>query len=325
MLVRPAQREYRTWVIDSRRWEGYRPRPGDVVIVTPPKCGTTWMQRIVGSLIFQDTTPRAIPTISPWIDARFRGPVEAMHRAIAEQTHRRFLKSHLPADGLPLHDEVRYVVVVRDGRDVLLSWHNHSVGFSPAMLAELDRIGLEDPMIGRAYPRTPEDVRACFRSWLTIPAVPGQSDGFNQLSFFDMVAIHWAERGRENVLLVHFNDLLADLDGEMRRVAAFLDVAVDPAVWPSLVDGASFAQMQAAGETLMPQTRTMFADGGALRFFNKGTNGRWRDVLGAEELALYDAKVREKFPPELAEWVEFGRAGGAPGAGSARVDSVGRQ
>jgi len=41
MLIQPALREYRTWSIDSRRWEHYRPRPGDIVIATYPKCGTT--------------------------------------------------------------------------------------------------------------------------------------------------------------------------------------------------------------------------------------------------------------------------------------------
>jgi hypothetical protein len=40
---------------DSARWEDFRFRPGgDLVITTPAKCGTTWMQTICGLLIFQD-------------------------------------------------------------------------------------------------------------------------------------------------------------------------------------------------------------------------------------------------------------------------------
>jgi aryl sulfotransferase len=265
------------------------------------------MQQIVGSLVFQDPVARAIPTVSPWIDVRFRGTADEMHRAISAQTHRRFLKSHLPADGLPIHDEVRYIAVARDGRDALMSAHNHFSGHSEAMLANLDRIGLEDPTIGRPCPRVPEDVATYFRLWISTPAVAGQSDGYTHLSFFDTVASYWAERARENFLLVHFNDLLADLDGEMRRIARFLDIAVDPTVWPALLQAASFERMQAQGEALMPQTRSMFADGRASRFFNKGTNGRWRNVLTADDLAAFDAKVREKFSPELAAWHESGR------------------
>ena len=65
MLVKPAGRVYRTWILDSRRWEHYRPRPTDIVIATYPKCGTTWMQRVVGLLVFQTPEPRPIMEISP--------------------------------------------------------------------------------------------------------------------------------------------------------------------------------------------------------------------------------------------------------------------
>lgn len=307
MLVRPASREYRTWSVDSRRWAGYRPRPGDIVIATPPKCGTTWMQQIVASLVFQDATPRPLPTVSPWLDARFRGTAEEMLQSIEAQSHRRFLKSHLPADGLPLYDEVLYIAVARDGRDAAMSMHNHFGGFSNAMRAAFDRIGIEDPTIARPYPPVPASPAEYFRLWLSTPGMAGEPDGYNQLSFFGTVASYWAERRRENFLLVHYNDLSRDLDGEMRRIAGFLGIAVNEAVWPSLVYAAGFAQMRKAGDQLMPQAKTMFAEGGSERFFNKGTNGRWRDVLTADDLARYDGKVRESLTPELAAWLESGR------------------
>jgi len=65
MPVQPARRDYRTWTIDSRRWEHYRPRFDDIVIATYPKCGTTWMQRIVGLLVFQTSEARPMLQISP--------------------------------------------------------------------------------------------------------------------------------------------------------------------------------------------------------------------------------------------------------------------
>ena len=92
----------------------------------------------------------------------------------------------------------------------------------------------------------------------------------------------------------------------MRRIAAFLDIPVDEALWPSLVQAASFEQMREAGDALMPHAKTSWV-GGARQFFNKGTNGRWRDVLTADDVARYEAKVREKFTPALAAWVEGGR------------------
>src|SRR6185437_8889095 len=128
MLVRPALRDYRTWVMDSRRWRPYRPRAGDVVIATAPKSGTTWMQQIVSSLVFQDPQPRSLYDVSTWIDARFLQSEAETYRAFEAQVHRRFPKTHVPVDGLPIDDEAFYIHVARDGRDAALSMHNHFTG-----------------------------------------------------------------------------------------------------------------------------------------------------------------------------------------------------
>jgi aryl sulfotransferase len=44
-------------------------------------------------------------------------------------------------------------------------------------------------------------------------------------------------------------------------------------------------------------------EGGAGRFFHKGTNGRWRDVLTEEDLALYETAAAQ-LNPELRSWLE---------------------
>lgn len=306
MLIRAAKREYRTWSLDSRRWADYKPRPTDILIATAPKCGTTWTQQIVSSLVFQDAQPRPIPTVSPWIDARFRGFSDEVFATLDAQTHQRFIKTHLPVDGLPLYDEVRYIHVARDGRDALMSMHNHFTGYTPSQFQNFDKIGLEDPVVGQPYPRFPANPVEFFRIWMTTPAVSGQTEGTPGPSFFDLEVGYWSERRRDNFLLVHYNDLKSDLDGEMRRISSFLNIPLDESVFPSLVGAANFEAMQAAGDDLMPQTKTLFAEG-AKRFFNKGVNGRWRDVFTEGDLALYDAKVREKFTPGLAAWLEGGR------------------
>lgn len=309
MLVRPARRVYRSWVIDSRRWDHYRPRPADIVIATYPKCGTTWMQRIVDLLLVQSPEPRPVMQISPWVDRRFPEPVEAVMARIDAQQHRRFLKAHLPADGLPIHDEVKYVHVARDGRDASMSYHNHGLGLSPEMLQGLDRIGLEDETLARLYPRFPADPADHFHRWLSEGVVPGDADGLPLMSFFHFERSWWSVRQRANVLLVHYNDLKADLPGEMRRVAEFLGIDVAPDLWSPLVEAAGFAAMRRDGEILMGNVAAAFR-GGAARFFHKGTNDRWRGLYRDEDLALYEAKLRAELPPACARWVESGRLGG---------------
>jgi aryl sulfotransferase len=48
--------------------------------------------------------------------------------------------------------------------------------------------------------------------------------------------------------------------------------------------------------------------GGAETFLYKGINGRWRDVLTAEELATFERLSRELLPPEAIAWTTSGRA-----------------
>ena len=215
-------------------------------------------------------------------------------------------------DGIPLYEAVRYIHVTRDGRDAAMSLHNQWTGFNDRTREAFDRIGLDNSTIGRPFPTIPSDPSEMFRFWLSTSGVSGQTEGGIGVSYFDFEVTYWAERKLPNLLMVNYSDLLADLDGEMRRVAAFLDIPVNDEVWPSLVKAAGFSEMRTSADALMPhlkQSRT----GGAQAFFHTGTNGRWRDVLTFDDLAAYDAKVRAKFTPALAAWIADGRqASGDP-------------
>ncbi len=60
---------YRSFLDDSARWNDFEFRPGDIVISTPPKSGSTWMQMICALLIFQDPDlHKPLTQISPWLD-----------------------------------------------------------------------------------------------------------------------------------------------------------------------------------------------------------------------------------------------------------------
>jgi aryl sulfotransferase len=311
MLLAPATRTYRTWVIDSTRWDQFRPREDDIVISTYPKCGTTWTQRIVGLLVFGSPEPRPIMEISAWLDRRFGDALEAVLARIEAQEHRRFLKAHLPLDGLPFYSQVKYIHVARDGRDACMSFHNHGRGFSAQALARLDSAGLEDETIARPYPRTPADPAAFFHQWVSEEIVL-------TTSFFHLEETWWAARRSSNVLLVHYNDLKADLSGEMRRIADFLDIAIPADLWPELVSAASFEAMRRDGDALMASVAASFQEG-SKRFFHKAENERWRNVVAEEDLALYEAKLAA-LPPACARWISAGRLA----TGDPRLVSEGR-
>ena len=307
MLVRAPQRVVRDWIVDSRQWEKYRPRPRDVVVATAPKVGTTWTQRIVSLLIFQSPAPRPIIETSPWIDCRFQMPIDVAIAMLEAQPHRRAMKSHLPFDALPIYDEVRYVHTARGGLDACFSFHNHYAGFTPEALANIHGVGLADETIGRPLPRPPADQREFFHFWIESGAGSGSPQATD---FFDIERSYWSERARENLLLVHFNDLKADLSAEMKRIAGFLGIETPPALWPQLVEAATFDGMKRDGQALLPQLNQVF-ERGAGTFLHKGTNGRWRDVLTDEDVALYRDRAAAALPPGLNQWLEEGRLGAA--------------
>src|SRR5260221_4896971 len=103
-----ALRPYRTAIFDNRRWANFEPRPGDIFVCTPPKCGTTWMQTIVNSLTFpKGDSPGAVVQLAPWIDARFN-PIDEIIPRLDAQTFRRSVKTHTDADGIPWYPFASY-------------------------------------------------------------------------------------------------------------------------------------------------------------------------------------------------------------------------
>jgi aryl sulfotransferase len=312
-LERAPTRDVRTPIMESSRWDGFETRPGDVVVATYPKCGTTWTQRIVDLLIFQDPAPRPIMETAPWLDARIFGTDEENRAILGAQTHRRSIKSHLPFDALPIYDTVKYIHVARDGRDAFLSWHNHVRGFTPKAKMAIGAVIMGDPLLapllaGGPPPEPPEDPQVFFQGWIEAAEGEPRTGPGADLSYFDFENTYWRERGRENLLFVHYNDMKIDLVGEMRRISDFLEIDTPSDRLAALAEAAGFDAMKASGDALLPKLATYF-DHGSQRFLNKGSNGRWRAVLTEADLALYDAVFRRKVSPACADWLEHGRLG----------------
>src|SRR5499427_3588208 len=118
-------RRYEATMYDSNRWDGFELRPGDIIISAPPKCGTTWTQMICALLILQEPElPLPLDALSPWIDMVTRARTDVF-ADLEAQTHRRFIKTHTPLDGIPNDLTVTYICVGRDPRDVGLSMDHH--------------------------------------------------------------------------------------------------------------------------------------------------------------------------------------------------------
>ena len=312
-LLRAPTRIVRSPVIDSSRWDNFKPRDDDIIIATYRKCGTTWTQRIVDLLVFQSPEVRPFGDISPWLDATFFNSLEDDLDTLERQTHRRYVKSHLPFDALPLWENVKYIHVGRDGRDACLSWQNHLQGFSPAFIQRIMEQakhlppGSSEPM-RRAGP-PPADPGEFLTLWLDeLEAAPPDKPDNSEPTLFAFETTYWRERKRPNLLLVHYNDLQENLGHEMRRISDFLDIDTPESLMPELVEAASFAFMKKHGDELFPKVKLAF-DRGADRFINQGRSGRWREHATPEHVARYDAISQSSASQGLVAWLERGRLG----------------
>ncbi|MEO6317797.1 MAG: sulfotransferase domain-containing protein, partial [Acidimicrobiales bacterium] len=176
MVERAATVEYKTVVSSSPRWKELPHRSGDVVVCTPPKVGTTWTQGIVRSLIAGREEPAgSIPVDAPWIDSRFE-PIETMVARLEAQPHRRCIKSHTPADGIPLFADAHYIAVYRGGLDSFMSWVNHWTGMRMEHMGHMLDEAMADGVDFGAIPPPTDDIHEIFQHWLDDPPQLGHLD-----------------------------------------------------------------------------------------------------------------------------------------------------
>jgi aryl sulfotransferase len=305
MLARvpEAPVRYRSDDEDSARWVGFPFRPGDIVISTRSKSGTTWMQMIAALLVFQTPElPGPLADLSPWLDW-LMSPRDELYARLAAQQHRRFIKTHTPLDGIVLDPRVTYIVVARHPLDAAVSLYHQGNNLNRDRIREL---------LGRPKPEEPPPPRSALHEWL-LAWIESEARPEDAMDSLPGVLWHlsdaWARRGERNIVLVHYDDLVADLEGEMRRLAALLEITVTDEIWPDLVAAATFQNMRARAQRAAPNPSSILKDSAA--FFRRGTSGAGTEALTGDEVDRYRERAAELAPPDLLAWLHREEGRGA--------------
>jgi aryl sulfotransferase len=288
---------------DSGRWLEFPFRDGDIVISTRSKTGTTWVQMICALLIFQvPDLPAPIAELSPWLD-HLIAPREEVYARLAAQQHRRFIKTHTPLDGIPLDPRATYIVTARHPLDTAISLYHQGNNIDRAKVRALT---------GAPEPTEPPRPRKPLHDWLLAyitgdasPWIVG-SDPRAELDSLPGLLWHlsdaWSRRHEPNVMLVHYDDLVADLEGQMRIIAERLGIDVPEPAWPALVQAATFQAMRYNADRLVPTSGILKSNAA---FFRRGTSGAGREVLSDAEVAVYHARAAQLAEPDLLAWLEW--------------------
>jgi len=291
-------RELHNHHFDSTIWNDFEFRDDDIIISTYAKAGTTWVQQIIAQLLFDGAEDLEVAEMSPWLDLRVPPKTDKL-AAIEAQDHRRFLKTHLPVDALVFSRQAKYIYIGRDGCDVLWSMYNHHTN---ANAFWYEAVNDSTGRIGPPIEPPPDDVRQYYHDGL-------DRDGHPVWPFWENVRSWWQVRQLPNVMLLHFGALKADMPAEMRRVAQFLEIPIDESRWDAIVEHCGFDYMKVHATKSVPLGGA-FWDGGAQTFVNKGTNGRWRDVLSDQESRKYEELALSELGDDCAHWLAGAEAPG---------------
>jgi aryl sulfotransferase len=288
------KREFHNHHFDSTIWNDLSFRDDDIIIATYAKAGTTWMQQIVAQLLFDGDPDLEVAEMSPWLDLRVP-PKEVKLPMVEAQTHRRFVKTHLPVDAFRFSPKAKYIYIARDGRDVVWSMYNHHANANQTWYEALnDTPGRVGPPIGPP----PDDVRQYWHDWMT-------RDGHPFWPFWENIRSWWQIRNLPNVMLVHFTNLKRDMPSEIRRIAAFLEIPINESRWNAMLEHCSFKWMKQNASKSVPLGGA-FWEAGAEVFINKGVNGRWSDSLTPEESPEYERRAEAELGVKCARWLAAG-------------------
>jgi aryl sulfotransferase len=224
---------------------------------------------------------------SPWIDIAIRDLAEVMARLEA-QSHRRQVKTHTPFDGIPLWPDLRYIAVYRHPLDVFLSWQRHVAN----MTRDIHKERAADP-------------DAAFTYFL-------EGDHHEGVSLGGLVEHYRCtldREPRENLLRLHYADMLADLPSAVAAIAAHVGIDHPPALMERIVKAATFDSMKANAARFAPSAGQGFwhSDAG---FFDSAGSGKWSGRFNDAQLAAYDARMATLLDTEARRWLEQGSDAG---------------
>jgi hypothetical protein len=242
------------------RYVDFRPRPDDIFIATYPRSGTTWMQMLLyqmtsdGSMDFEH-----ISEVCPWFERSI-----VSERDLNALASPRVFKTHLRHYLLPGRP-CRYIYVVRDGKDVAVSYFHFycsHFGFTKGL---------------------PEFFNMFLR---------GKVQGG---SWFTHVSGWWAHREDPNVLFLHYEDLIGDLEGSIRTIAGFCGLALQADDMPRILNRAGFAFMKQHESKFDHINEVLWEQGMRQRsFLRSGTVGEGAKGLSPTEQALFDQQLDKK-------------------------------
>jgi hypothetical protein len=272
-VFRAMRQRHRREIRTNNPFKGYVPTDRDVFVVTYVKSGTNWMMQLAHQLLFHGAGEyEHIHSVVAWPDIdlmNLKGyaiPLRDPRVWQASPEGKRVIKTHFAWEDVPYSPDAKYIVVIRDPKDVFVSSYHFFVKNGPLAYTNLSPT-----------------------NWLEIYL----SDQFFMVgSWAAATAGYWAQRNKPNVLICSFKDMRRDLEGTVRRVAEFLGVEASPALVRRVTELSSFDYMKTIDDKFSMGTfMSVRPAGGMIR---KGADGGSSELLTAAQARRIDEYFMEE-------------------------------
>ncbi|XP_067100923.1 sulfotransferase 2B1-like isoform X1 [Osmerus mordax] len=249
-------------------YEQFTFRPDDVVIVTYPKSGTTWMQEIT-PLIQSGGDLTSVLTQPNWD----RVPWLEEHRAqvlnLEQRPSPRLFATHFHYDMMPqsfFKDKPKVIYIMRNPKDVFTSSYHY---FRMA-----------------SYLVNPQSQDDFLQKFLSGKVMFG--------SWFDHVKGWLNAKDQDRVMYISYEEMIWDLRDSVARIALFMDSSLTPEVVEKIADHCMFKNMKQNKMSNYSLVPSEFMDQTKSEFLRKGVVGDWKNQLTVAQAELFDAVYRDK-------------------------------
>ncbi len=283
----------RTDAIDSRWGElsplhdpyilaNFSARTTDVLITTPPKSGTTWMQQILHQLRSGgDTDFKAIDDVVPWLERQRKGQSwQQILQDFEKLPDPRVFKTHCTAEQTPGIGTAKIILTSRDPRDCCVSFYHHIMN-----LTDEARIKKEMPC--------PDSFEQHVDMWLEFA------------SWYRSMKSWWPYYDHPDVLWLRYQDLKNDLSTAVDQITAHLSWSVTAEEKEKVLKYSSFAWMKANDEKFSGQgadDKPVFKPG---KFINQGKIGSYKNLMTADQEARILSRAKETLAAECLKFLEL--------------------
>ncbi|XP_068088070.1 sulfotransferase 6B1-like [Hyperolius riggenbachi] len=233
----------------------YEARQDDVLILTYPKCGTTWVLQILHEMFLQthDRQPSTEQTL-----LEFGKPEKYEH--LNQQPSPRIITSHLMYENLPktiIEKKTKILMVLRNPKDAAVSFF-HFYNNHPVL-------------------PTYESWDLFFKDFITGNVAFG--------SYFDFT-LDWEKRiDDSNILVLSFEEMKVDLPAQLRKLSEFYGLTLTDEQIKMVQEKTSFTHMK-------EKSSNTHGDLGHA-FFRKGEIGDWKSLFTEEQSREVDEKFEK--------------------------------